>query len=337
MVAPGFCANAATGLPQSSPEAACIRIQARGATKVSIDQGVLNMPTHFVNRRWVIAAGTSLLLSASVAVRARSLVSIEKHLETIRTRIGGRVGVHALDTESGRRVAFDDASRYAMASTFKMLLAAAVLARVDRGELGLGQSIPFAEKDMLSHAPVTSKELERGKLTVQELCAAVVQVSDNPAANLLLKLLGGPEEFTKFVRTLDDTETRLDRYELELNSNIPGDPRDTTTPRAMVGSMQQVLLGKALSESSRNLLTEWLVSSTTGLQRIRAGVPKGWKVGDKTGTGQNGAVNDLAILWPAGRKPILMAVYLSDSKEKTEVLVSAHAEIASATISALGL
>jgi beta-lactamase class A len=213
-----------------------------------------------------------------------------------------------------------------------MMLAATVLARVDRGEIGLGQSVRFGPDDMLSHAPVTSKHVAEGALTVQELCAAAVQESDNPAANLLLGLVGGPRGVTQFMRTLGDNDTRLDRYELDLNSNLPGDPRDTTTPRAMVSSMERVLLGNALSETSRNLLTEWLVTSTTGLQRIRAGLPPDWKAGDKTGTGENGAVNDLAILWPPGRKPILLAVYMSESRQNTAALSAAHAEIAKAIV-----
>jgi beta-lactamase class A len=181
---------------------------------------------------------------------------------------------------------------------------------------------------MLSHSPVTSKHLAQGSLPVKELCAAVVEKSDNPAANLLLGLIGGPEGFTKFVRTLGDDVTRLDRMELELNSNLPGDPRDTTTPRAMVASMEQVLTRDALSDSSRRMLTGWMVSSGTGINRIRAGLPEDWKAGDKTGTGSNGAVNDLAILWPPGRKPILIALYLSESKLSTAELAAAHAEIA---------
>ncbi len=236
--------------------------------------------------------------------------------------------MHVLDTHTGRRFGLDDESRFAMASTFKLLLAAAVLSKADNGELELTKAVSFGKKDMLSHGPVTSASLEKGSLTVKALCAAVVEVSDNPAANLLLGLIGGPAGFTRFVRTLGDTTTRLDRTELALNSNLPGDPRDTTTPRAMVASMEQVLTKKVLAEASRKMLIGWMVSSGTGLQRLRAGLPSDWKAGDKTGTGENGAVNDLAILWPPGRKPILIAVYMSESPLKTGELAAAHAEIA---------
>ena len=160
-------------------------------------------------------------------------------------------------------------------------------------------------------------------------------MSDNGAANLLLKQIGGPPELTRYMRSLGDDVTRLDRMELELNTNLPGDPRDTTAPRPMVNSMEQVLLKAALSDASRDLLISWLVNSRTGLSRIRAGVPQGWKVGDKTGTGQNGAINNLAILWPPDRKPILMAIYMSESKLSVDALSAAHAEIARLIISEL--
>lgn len=253
----------------------------------------------------------------------------KQRLEAIRKRIGGRLGVHVLDTHTGKRIRFDDDSRYATASTFKMLLAAAVLKRVDRGEVNLTQRIAYSEKDMLKVvSPVTAKHVAEGSLPVRDLCAAIVEVSDNTAANLLLKLIGGPPAVTKFARELGDEITRLDRTEPELNTNIPGDPRDTTSPRAMVGCMQKLFTGSALSAASLALLNSWMIDATPGLGRIRAGIPKTWKAGDKTGTGANGAVNDLAILLPPGRKPILIAIYLSESTQSTEVLSATHAEIA---------
>lgn len=266
-------------------------------------------------------------MGCSVAFAAQN--GAKERLEAIRKRIGGRVGVHVLDTHTGQRIRFDDDSRYATASTFKMLLAGAVLKRVDRGEVSLTQRIPYSEKDMLKVvSPVTGKHVAEGSLSVQDLCAAIVEVSDNTAANLLLKLIGGPPAVTQFARELGDKVTRLDRFEPELNTNLPGDPRDTTSPRAMVGTMQKLFTGGALSSASVDLLNTWMIDAATGLARIRAGIPKSWKAGDKTGTGANGAVNDLAILWPPGRKPILIAIYLSESTQSTEALSAAHAEIA---------
>jgi len=223
-----------------------------------------------------------------------------------------------------------------MASTFKLPLAAAVLERCDRGVLRLDQQVPYGASDLVPHAPETQKNLARGFMTIQELCAAIVTVSDNPAANLLLKQLGGPAELTRFLRSLGDDTTRLDRIEPDLNTNTPGDPRDTTTPRAMVETMQHVLLGSTLSPASREKLIGWLVEAQTGMKRIRAGLPSTWRAGDKTGTGANGAVNDIAIAWPKRSAPILIAIYMSESSESVDALSAAHAEVAGLVARALG-
>ncbi len=260
-----------------------------------------------------------------------------ERLTAIRSRIGGRIGVHALDTHSGRRLRFDDDSRYAMASTFKLLLAAAILAGVDRGALSLDRRVPLTERDLVPYAPVTSKHTQRGWITVRELCAAIIEVSDNPAANLLLGFIGGPEGLTRFARTLGDRMTRLDRYEVELNSNLPDDPRDTTSAGAMAASVERVLVGDVLTEDSRALLIDWLVNATTGLKRLRAGLPQHWRVGDKTGSGANGALNDVAIAWPRGRRPVIMAVFMSGSTQSADALNAAHAEIAGEIVRELAL
>jgi len=278
-----------------------------------------------LSRRRFLAASSALLLAGHPTF-ASSIGDFTQQIQWIRDRTGGRLGLHVFDTHTGRRWSFDDDSRYAMASTFKMLLAAAVLQRADLGTISLDQQVKLQASDMLSHAPVTSKHLD-GTLTVRELCAAVVEVSDNPAANLLLKMIDGPSGLTRFFRSLGDRQTRLDRYELDLNSNLPGDPRDTTTPRAMVHSMEQVLTKEVLSPASREMLLGWMINASTGLKMVRQGLPAPWKVGDKTGKGENGAVNDLVIAWPSGRKPVLMALYLSDSKRTIAELSAVHAEI----------
>lgn len=281
-------------------------------------------------RQCLQAAGAVALLVGSPWAVAKKGVATAR-LAAIRVRIGGRLGVHVLDTHTGQRVRFDDDSRYAMASTFKMALVAAVLERVDRGELSLTQAIPYGDKEMVKvNSPVTAKHVTEGSLSLENLCAAAVEVSDNTAANLLLNVIGGPAGVTRFARELGDDVTRLDRTELELNSNSPGDPRDTTSPRAMVGLMQKLFTGGALSEPSVNLLTRWMTAATPGLSRVRAGIPRSWRAGDKSGTGGNGAVNDLVVLWPPGRKPILMAVYMSESTQTAETLAAAHAAIAAA-------
>lgn len=269
-----------------------------------------------------------VLVGSTSASALAAQDSALRRLEEIQARIGGKVGVHVLDTETGEQVGLNDRSRFAMASTFKWVLAAAVLARVDAKEIGLEDKIAFGKEDLLDYAPVAVARLPQGYLSVRDACAAIVEVSDNTAANLLLRRIGGPETLTQFLRGVGDESTRLDRMEPELNSNQPGDERDTTTPRAMTQTLETLLLGNALTAASHKQLIAWMVNVRTGMKRIRAGLPANWTVGDKTGTGSNGAVNDVAIAWPPGRKPVLIAIYLTGSTLPTEKLEKAHAEIA---------
>ena len=251
----------------------------------------------------------------------------------IEAGLGGRVGVMALDTGDGFEMSYRTDERFAMCSTFKWLLAAFVLSRVDQDEIALDEPLSYGPEDLLDYAPVAKAHVDTGSLTVEALCRAAVSISDNTAANLLLERVGGPVELTAFLRRSGDAVTRLDRNEPDLNTNIPGDERDTTSPRAMVGTMNRFLLGDLLSARSRDRLIRWLKETSTGLDRLRAGLPAGWLVGDKTGTGVNGAANDVAIVWPPDRKPILIASYLSESEATSEARNAAHAEIA-ATIAA---
>jgi len=268
----------------------------------------------------VLAAATSAPINAASAQRT---------LKAIHKRIGGRLGVHVLDSQSGRRIGYNDGQRYAMASTFKLSLAAALLWQVSRGAFPLAHKLPVSREDVVSHSPVVEAALASGTsdMSIQELCAAAVVHSDNTAANILLKGIGGPQAFTQFMRTIGDEVTRLDRFETMLNSNLPGDERDTTTPRAMVDSMLKIFTQDVLTVPSRAMLIDWIGQSKTGLDRVRAGLPKSWQSGDKTGTSQNGAVNDLVLTYPPGRRPILIAVYMSESKLDTSTLKAAHAEI----------
>jgi beta-lactamase class A len=283
---------------------------------------------HFISRRTLFAAlGSTYLASACAHRHANLQRDFAAAVAAIQTRIGGRVGVYVLDTQSQLELAFNARERFAMCSTFKLLLAAQVLHRVDAGTLTLDHRLPLRPEDMLSHAPVTSLHLAEGSMSVRDLCAAIVTISDNPAANILLAASGGPSALTQFLRDLGDRMTRLDRMELELNTNLPGDPRDTTTPQAMAHSMERVLLGDVLSTQSRLQLIAWLRQSTTGLARVRAGLPAEWNAGDKTGTGANGAANDVLIAWPPGRSAVIGAVYFSESTQSTPALERAQAEI----------
>jgi beta-lactamase class A len=240
--------------------------------------------------------------------------SADSQFAAIEKGIGGRLGVAAMDTGTGRRLGYRASELFAMCSTFKFLLAGCTLQRVDAGKEDLKRLIPYTQKDLLEYAPVTRAHLQQGAMTVGDLCAAAIEVSDNTAANLLLAQIGGPAGLTTSIRSLGNQVTRLDRVEPDLNSALPGDRRDTTSPAAMVDSMEKLLVGGALSAASRAQLAGWLEQSTTGAKRLRAGFPAGWRAGDKTGTGERGAVGDIGIFWPPDKSPILVAAYIMKGK-----------------------
>jgi beta-lactamase class A len=267
-----------------------------------------------ITRRAALA-GTVLTLATPRAFCAEAAEAGLAELERVN---GGRIGIAALDTANGARIEHRANERFAMCSTFKFLLAGCTLARVDRNEEQLDRRMVFAESDLVTYSPVTKTHVGPGGMSVAELCEAAMTLSDNTAANLLLATCGGPPGLTAFARSLGDTMTRLDRIETALNEATPGDPRDTTTPAAMLGTMQKLLLGDALTPTSRALLGDWLVGNKTGARRLRAGVPKDWRVGDKTGSGGNGATNDIAVAWPPGRAPILVTAYFAESSASPE-------------------
>lgn len=226
---------------------------------------------------------------------------------------GGRLGVMALDTGASRSIGYRAGERFAMCSTHKFLTAAAILAMVDAGRLTLDHPVAYGRDDLLSYAPVTRKHVDAGRMSVDALTAAAIQWSDNTAANLLLGLIGGPAGWTRYARSIGDAVSRLDRIEPGLNEAAPGDPRDTTTPAAAIGDLDAVLRGAALSEASRARLQGWMVESEITNDLLRAGMPAGWRVGDKSGSGDNGTRNDIGIVLRPGGAPILAAVFLTGS------------------------
>jgi beta-lactamase class A len=269
--------------------------------------------------------GLALLLSPAFA-RGEAydrIVEIEKAL-------GGRIGVSALNTANGGRIRHRGDERFAMCSTFKAALVGAVLARCDHGYLALNQQIKFGESDLLVNSPKTAAHLREGALSIEMLCAAAVEFSDNTAANLLLSLIGGPAQLTAFFRSIGDNVSRLDRMELDLNSNLPDDPRDTTTPDATSSNLKSLLVDyEVLSAASQNRLTNWMLNEQNGRNRIRSGLPPDWRVANKPGTSvaSAGATNDIAAAWPPDRAPIIICIY-TDAREATlERRISAIAEV----------
>lgn len=248
---------------------------------------------------------------------------------------GGRLGVGVIDVGSSVSTGHRADELFPMCSTFKILCAAAVLARFDAGQEQLAHRIPVSEADLLDYAPVT-KQHAGGEMTISDLCEAMVTLSDNTAANLLLKTMGGPNAVTNFARHIGDGFSRLDRFEPDLNSAIDGDDRDTTTPMAMAQSVQALTVGSSLSPASRDKLNAWLIGCKTGDSRLRAGLPKSWSVGDKTGTGENGTSNDAAVVWPPGRAPIIITAYLTHSNATADQRKATFAAISRAVAEAIG-
>ncbi|NDZ16587.1 class A beta-lactamase [Variovorax sp. WS11] len=283
-----------------------------------------------IHRRQFTGALLLPLAAASFDLRAESRPGLARQLAEIEKKVGGRLGVHVLDTADGRRAGHRQDERFALCSTFKFLAAALVLARVDQGKERLDRRVTYARDDLVPYSPATEKHAGGEGMTMAQLCEAAVTLSDNTAANLMLASFGGPAGLTAYMRSLGDTHTRLDRIEPGLNEARAEDPRDTTTPAAIVDSMQKTLLGNALAPASRVRLLQWLDDNKTGGQRIRAGLPADWKVGDKTGTGENGATNDIAILRPPGRAPVLLSVYLTETKSSMADRNAAHAAVAAA-------
>ncbi|HEX8883532.1 MAG TPA: class A beta-lactamase [Noviherbaspirillum sp.] len=247
-------------------------------------------------------------------------------LQALEQSFDGRLGLCAIETGSGRSLAWRAAERFPLCSTFKAVLAAAVLAESSRSPGLLQRRIRYTRQDLVTYSPVTQIHVGDG-MTVGELCAAAVQHSDNTAGNLLLQLVGGPSGLTAYARSVGDMAFRLDRWETALNSALPGDERDTTTPAAMSTTLKRLVLDAELTAPQRAQLRDWLVGNTTGGSRIRAGMPAGWRVGDKTGTGDYGSTNDIAVLWPPQRAPVTLSIYLTgtapDAKPRNEIVAQA--------------
>ncbi|RDU98984.1 class A beta-lactamase [Trinickia dinghuensis] len=259
--------------------------------------------THSITRRNLLIGLPLLLgLAASPALNAA-----ESPLADIERRHGGRLGVFAVDTGSGRTLSHRADERFLMCSTFKGILAAQILARTDSGQERLDRLVHYTKNDLIFTSPVTKANLSRGAMSVEALCQAILEESDNTAAILLMRSAGGPAALTRFIRGLGDTVTRSDRY--EPDSNRYSGVLDTTSPRAIVTVARSLLLGDVLSPKSRTRLERGMIACRPGLNRIRAVLPAGWQAGDRPGTSVESETNDYALVRPPGRAPLLVAVY----------------------------
>ena len=272
-------------------------------------------------RRSLLTALSCLAISPARTQEPSSLFEAYEH-ET-----GGRIGLYAENVATGAKITWRADERFVMCSTFKASLAACVLARIDRGDDQLENVVRYGAADLLGYAPTARQNLSSGAMSVADMCKAAVELSDNTCANLLLARIGGPAALTAFWRETGDTVSRLDHNEPELNRSPPGDPHDTTTPAAMAGNLRQFVLGKVLSPASRNRLTGWMLNCKTGNNRLRGGLPKDWKIGDKTGNNGKDAAGDIAVVWPGKGGPVLISAYTQGGSPTPRQLEAVFAAI----------
>lgn len=280
-----------------------------------------------LNKMLAMLTAVALLIS-STPIRAQNLPqqAIQQQLSALEATTGGRLGVALIDTGTNAQLLYRGDERFPMCSTSKVMVVAAVLKQSEQQQTLLTHKLTIKPTELVNYNPVTEKHVN-SEMTVAELSAAALQYSDNTAMNKLLSLLGGTARVTQFARGIGDQVFRLDRIEPELNTAIPGDERDSTSPLSMAQSLRQLTLGSALAAPQRLQLVEWLKGNTTGAASIRAGLPQSWVVGDKTGSGEYGTTNDIAIIWPEAHAPLILVTYFTqqqqDAKARKDVLAAA--------------
>ena len=285
--------------------------------------------------RWLLAPLSVTLLARTAPAADNPKESGNATFAQLETRMKSHIGVSAIDLSTNRRVDYRSDERFIMCSTFKVLATAAVLKRVDENKEKLDRFVTYGEAQLLSYAPVTRAHVKEGGMTLEALCAAAVEQSDNTAANLMLEAIGGPEKWTEFARSLGDKLSRLDHTEPELNVARPGKDDDTTTPAAICSDLQRLFASDFLTVASRTKLEGWMRQGQTGSMMIRAALPGDWQVADKTGRSGDGATNDIAIVRPPGGGPIFLAIYTVDPSETQEARDKLVAEVAKVAIDAL--
>jgi beta-lactamase class A len=263
-----------------------------------------------LSRRELLTRAALVPVAAYVGTRDTRAQALEPagaqaRFALLEHRYDARLGVFGVDTAGGRTVRHRADERFAFCSTFKALAAALVLRR--RSPAELETVVHYSSRDLVEYSPITAKHVDTG-MTLRAVCDAAVRYSDNTAGNLLLRDLGGPPGFTRALRRIGDPITRSDRLETDLGAALPGDRRDTSSPRALAADLRNVAVGDVLAREQRALLTHWLITNLTGDRLIRAGVPRGWKVADKSGQGGYGTRNDIAVIWPPRAKPIVLAI-----------------------------
>lgn len=278
----------------------------------------------------ILASGCSLPIQTLGQTNSLITAVIE-----VERQLGARLGMQALDTESGQTWSYHADQRFPMCSTFKVIASAAFLAKVDRGEDSLSRKVFIDESDLVSYSPMTETRIGDAGMSMAEICEAALTLSDNTAGNTILESIGGPSGVTQFARDIGDKMFRLDRWETELNEAAVGDSRDTTSPAAMTATLQKILFGNVLSQTSKNQLQSWLMDNKTGDAKLRAGLPSAWTVGDKTGGGNNGTMADVAFVQAPNRKPLIVSVYMTETTASFDNRNAGIADIARALKQAL--
>lgn len=273
----------------------------------------MSIPMNAMTRRDFLWTAAILPLALATAGQSTATAAPQEQLAQLEKTAGGRLGVCAIDMSHGAQISHRGDERFPLCSTFKVILVAAILTRSSRVDGLMQRRVYYKRSDLAAYSPMTERHIVDG-MTVAELCAAALQYSDNTAANILIGIVGGPAAVTEYARSIGNAEFRLDRWETDLNSSTPGDLRDTATPASMAHSLQALSCGDALPPAQTQQLNEWLRGNTTGAKRIRAAVPADWSVGDKTGSGDYGVTNDIAVLWPPQRQPIVVALYYTQDE-----------------------
>ncbi len=274
----------------------------------------------------------ALLLLLTPLARAQDDLALLEAVRVVEERLDARLGMLVRDTADGRSVQYRAAERFPMTSTFKTLACAALLQRVDQGSEDLARRVVFEEDELVSYSPISSQYIGPPGMSLGELCAATLAVSDNSAANFILDALGGPDALTAFLRSIGDQHSRLDRRETALNEAIPGDLRDTTTPAAIAETLERLLLGEQLSLASRRQLWHWLEANEVADSLFRASLPNGWRIADRSGAGGYGSRSLTAVILPPEREPVIVTVYLTESGLEMPARDTAIAEIGAAVM-----
>ena len=282
-----------------------------------------------------LAAAAGIALALASPARALDAAGLEAALAAEASALRARVGMAVIDAGGGPGFAYHADERFPLDSTHKAFACAALLARVDRGEASLARRVQLLATDIVEYSPITQDRIAPDMMSLEELCAAALAVSDNTAANAVLAALGGPKAVTAYFRALGDQTSRLDRNEPDLNEGAPGDPRDTTTPAAAAADLRQLLVGDALKPVSRERLKQWMIGDRVAAKLLRAALPEDWAIADKTGAGGHGSRGIVAAIWPPGRAPLVVAIYLSDTGAKIGERDAAIARLGAALVAAL--